>query len=149
MIRCLFFLHILYAKMYWAKILFRAWVLKSRKVHLSWLRARMAHGKKVLLILSVLAFSKQKHFPEHNRRESTVRMTELLHNLPSLGPASIAVDRLQVMELSADSVLGWSHHPPKILSILLSAVLGLVMLPIKLLSMVQAQKFFRGQFKVP
>lgn len=36
----------------------------------SWLRARMAHGKKLLLILSVFAFKGWKHFPDRSREVS-------------------------------------------------------------------------------
>lgn len=48
-----------------------------------------------------------------------LRMTEVLHYLPGLGTAQLAVGRLQVRELSSDGVLSWSHHP---LEILLDAV---------------------------
>lgn len=36
------------------------------------------------------------------REESIIRMAEVLHYLPALGPAPLAVDGLQVRELSAD-----------------------------------------------
>lgn len=39
------------------------------------------------------------------REQSIVRMAEVLHYLPGLGPAPLAVDRVQVRELGADDAL--------------------------------------------
>lgn len=37
---------------------------------------------------------------------------EVIHYLPGLGPASLAEDRPQISELSADGAHSGLHHPP-------------------------------------
>ncbi len=61
-----------------------------------------------------LSFNHQgaKAFPwPQQRKETIIRMAEVLHDLPGFGTASFAVDGFQVREFNTNNALSWSHHP--------------------------------------